>query len=127
MAPLTEHLQSCYTGVLEEASKHPFLAKAGQGTLTAYALCKWLVQDKYYQFGYLNFIGRMCSNLNLDSYAFPKKNEEFKAGIDILAEVLNHWAQREGELKRCEELWAEVLDLEMRFGRGLSEFSDSSS
>ena len=73
---LTDHLLSLYQSHLQSATTHPFLTQAGAGTLSQSTLCKWLVQDKYYQFAYVNFIGGLISKLNLASYAFPAKGEE---------------------------------------------------
>ena len=78
MAPtsLTERLLSLHSQNLPAATTHPFLTQAGTGTLSSTPLCEWLVQDKYYQFGYVNFIGRLISKLDLTSYAFPKHGDE---------------------------------------------------
>lgn len=42
-------------------------------------------------------------------------SDEFKAGVDALADVLNQWAKRDKDQKRYEELWAEVVELEADF------------
>ena len=52
------------------ATRSPFLTKAGSGTLAADSVCEWLVQDKYYQLGYVNFIGGLLSKLDLFSSPF---------------------------------------------------------
>ena len=70
-ASLTDHLLSVHTSQLRDATTHPFLTQAGLGTLPSRPLCQWLVQDKYYQFGYVNFMGRLIAKLDLTSYAFP--------------------------------------------------------
>lgn len=73
---LTEHLLSLHKSQLHAATTHPFLVHAGAGTLTSSTLCQWLVQDKYYQFAYVNFIGRLIAKVDLTSYAFPTSEED---------------------------------------------------
>ena len=75
--PLTEHLISLYPSILSRATTHPFLAAAGSGDLTSDTpLCKWLVQDKYYQCAYVNFAGRMIAKLNLAAHPINKHSKE---------------------------------------------------
>lgn len=73
--PLTHWLQTQYQECRRTAIYHPFLEAAGAGTLPERELCAWLVQDKYYQFAYVNFIGRLIAKLDLSGHAFPKNNE----------------------------------------------------
>lgn len=72
---LTSYLTTLQGKTLYQATAHPFLSQAGAGTLAPGSLCKWLVQDKYYQFAYVNFIGRLISKLDLTTYAFPDKDQ----------------------------------------------------
>ena len=62
---LTQHLLSQHPSRLRSATNHPFLSRAGAGTLSPSPLCKWLVQDKHYQFAYVQFIGRLISKIDL--------------------------------------------------------------
>lgn len=72
---LTSWLRTQHGDALDTATHHPFLQAAGAGTLPERELCTWLVQDKYYQFAYVNFIGRLIAKVDLTSYAFPNKEE----------------------------------------------------
>ena len=72
---LTNRLLSIHTSHLRDATTHPFLTQAGLGTLASAPLCQWLVQDMFYQFGYVNFIGRLIAKLDLTSYAFPAASD----------------------------------------------------
>ncbi|MCJ1238626.1 hypothetical protein MMC14_006616 [Varicellaria rhodocarpa] len=69
----TSSLLSIHKDLHASATQHPFLVEAGKGSLPASALCKWLVQDKYYQLAYVNFIGSLLAKLDLsfmrDSFA----------------------------------------------------------
>jgi thiaminase len=73
---LTAHLYSTNDSSMREATQHPFLVKAGNGTLSASTLSKWLVQDKYYQLAYVNFIGGLIAKLPLASCVFPNSGQD---------------------------------------------------
>ena len=75
---ITATLTSMYKREYPDATKHPFLAKAGNGTIPEPAVCKWLVQDKYYQLAYANFIGGLVAKLDLFPWAFPSQSAEHK-------------------------------------------------
>ena len=62
---MTAHLLSLYPSQLQAATQHPFLAQAGDGTLPSPLLCKWLVQDKYYQNSYIRFVARLLAKLDM--------------------------------------------------------------
>ena len=81
---LTSHLLTLHPTLLKAATQSPFLVRAGAGTLPASKLCKWLVQDKYYQFAYVNFIGRLISKINLAPYAFPLTPKDETSGPENL-------------------------------------------
>ena len=66
---LTAHLLSTQRAAYTSATRHPFLTKSGAGMLADSVVCKWLVQDKYYQFGYVSFIGSLLSKLDLSHLA----------------------------------------------------------
>ena len=90
MVPLTEHLLTLHASHLHAATTHPFLTQAGAGTLSSTALCQWLVQDKYYQLAYVNFIGRLIAKLDLSSYAFPEDDNNLQwETLEALVTALN--------------------------------------
>ena len=68
---LTTYLLSTHRAAYTKATKHPFLTRSGVGTLADSAVCEWLVQDKYYQLGYVNFIGSLLSKLDLSALVLP--------------------------------------------------------
>lgn len=72
---LTDVLLDSFPKELSAATTHQFLTAAGTGDLAPEKLTQWLVQDKYYQFAYVNFIGRMISKLDLTDYAFPSGDD----------------------------------------------------
>jgi hypothetical protein len=67
---LTAELYALDESAVKSATEHPFLDKAGNGTLPASTLCTWLVQDKYYQLAYVNFIGGLLAKIPTSSCAF---------------------------------------------------------
>lgn len=73
---LTAQLYSLEDSAVKAATKHPFLEQAGKGALPASTLCTWLVQDKFYQLAYVNFIGGLLAKLPLEPCAFPHSDEE---------------------------------------------------
>ena len=64
---LTSHLLTVHQDAQSAATQHAFLVEAGKGTLPSSTLCEWLVQDKYYQLGYVNFIGSLLAKIDLSS------------------------------------------------------------
>ncbi|MCJ1332175.1 hypothetical protein MMC10_008867 [Thelotrema lepadinum] len=82
--PLTSRLLSLHPTPFKAATQSPFLFHAGTGTLPAPRLCKWLIQDKYYQFAYVNFIGRLIAKINLITGTFSTKPERGKEGKESL-------------------------------------------
>jgi thiaminase len=95
---LTARLYASNSSALHSATYHPFLARAGDGTLPAPILCSWLVQDKYYQLAYVNFIGSLLAKLPMSSSAFtspsgPKQTEEENLPwktLDVLIHALTN-------------------------------------
>ena len=75
----TATLLSTHEDRYSSATQHAFLAKAGDGTLPDSAVCKWLVQDKYYQLAYVNFIGALLAKLDLFPIVFPSQSAERQA------------------------------------------------
>jgi thiaminase len=73
---LTAQLYSPVDSAVKAATQHHFLEQAGKGVLPASTLCAWLVQDKYYQLAYVNFIGCLLAKLPLESCAFLHSDEE---------------------------------------------------
>jgi thiaminase len=73
---LTAQLYSADASAIRDATQHPFLKQAGKSTLPASTLCTWLVQDKYYQLAYVNFIGALVARLPLASCAFPNSDQD---------------------------------------------------
>ena len=68
---LTAHLLSIQSTAHDSATHHPFLLRSGIGTIADSAVCQWLVQDKYYQLGYVSFIGALLSKLDLSDLISP--------------------------------------------------------
>ncbi len=89
---LTAQLYSTNDIALRDATRHPFLEQAGKGTLTAPTLCTWLIQDKYYQLAYVNFIGGLLAKLPLALFPFPHTDEENLAWttLDVLMSALTN-------------------------------------
>jgi thiaminase len=87
---LTTQLYTSSESVVKAATKHPFLEQAGKGVLPASTLCEWLVQDKYYQLAYMNFIGSLLAKLPLKSCAFLNSKHEslLWTTLDMLTSAL---------------------------------------
>jgi thiaminase len=89
---LTAQLYSADDRAIRDATQHAFLEHAGKGTLPASTLCTWLVQDKYYQLAYVNFIGGLLAKLPLASCAFPHSDADnltWKT-LDVLISALTN-------------------------------------
>ncbi|KAL8823381.1 MAG: hypothetical protein Q9191_005909 [Dirinaria sp. TL-2023a] len=82
---LTTILLFTHEDQYSSATEHAFLAKAGDGTLPDPAVCKWLVQDKYYQLAYVNFIGALLAKLDLLPSVFPSHSAERQVGGENLS------------------------------------------
>ncbi|KAK1141662.1 hypothetical protein N8T08_008926, partial [Aspergillus melleus] len=65
---LTTHLPTLTPHSLHRATTHPFLQRAGQGTLAKPVLEQWLSQDRLYAQSYIRFIGLLLSKIR-----FPAK------------------------------------------------------
>lgn len=92
---LTAQLYSADDSAMRDATQHPFLEHAGKGTLPASTLCTWLVQDKYYQLAYVNFIGGLLVKLPLASCAFAHSDQDnltWKT-LDVLISALTNIRQ----------------------------------
>lgn len=64
MLALTEHLLSLDPISYKAATQHPFLTKAGDGTLSLDKLILWLSQDRIYAaHAYPRFIGALISRI----------------------------------------------------------------
>ena len=87
---LTDDLLSVHQDKYSSATEHAFLAKAGNGTLPDSAVCKWLVQDKYYQLGYVNFIGGLLAKLDLSSCVLPSHSVERQIDGETLSRTTFH-------------------------------------
>ena len=85
---LSSHLLSIHQEAHASATQHPFLVEAGKGTLSASTLCEWLVQDKYYQLAYVNFIGSLLAKLDLSSCVIPSQSTKDN-GKDLLWTTFN--------------------------------------
>ena len=73
---VTANLISTQEDRYSSATEHAFLARAGNGTIPNSAVCEWLVQDKYYQLAYVNFIGSLLAKLDLFPCVFPSQSAE---------------------------------------------------
>jgi thiaminase len=92
---LTAKLHSLNHLAVLNATQNPFLEQAGKGTLPSSALCTWLVQDKYYQLAYVNFIGGLIAKLPLASCAFPRPDDDNLpwTTLDLLMSALTNTRQ----------------------------------
>lgn len=64
------HSISTSTSSFTRATQHPFLTAAGDGSLSASTLTRWLVQDIHYTRAYIRFIGGLLSQLYLPTSLF---------------------------------------------------------
>ncbi|KAI9045474.1 putative transcription regulator PAB1642 [Aspergillus affinis] len=64
---LTTHLPTLTPQSLHRATQHPFLQRAGQGTLPKPVLEQWLSQDRLYAQSYIRFIGLLLSKIRFPS------------------------------------------------------------
>ena len=87
MPSLTSHLLHLDEHALKEATNHPFLEAAAQGTLPVDRLKHWLGQDRLYQFAYVNFIGVMLSMIAIPNGPDREGTLEWRAA-DLLIDCL---------------------------------------
>jgi hypothetical protein len=98
---LTTQLYFLDDSAVSSATRHPFLAQAGKGTLLTSCLCTWLVQDKYYQLAYVNFIGGLIAKVPLSSSSFTSPGGESQSDeenlpwttLDVLISALTNIRQ----------------------------------
>ncbi|KAL1384300.1 hypothetical protein HDK64DRAFT_30904 [Phyllosticta capitalensis] len=86
---LVAHLLNKYQASFTAATQQPFLSHAGCGTLSAPALCQWLVQDAHYARGYIRFIGNMLAKIRLPVVANSQFNQTYRV-MDLLISALNN-------------------------------------
>ncbi|PLB52808.1 heme oxygenase-like protein [Aspergillus steynii IBT 23096] len=67
MTQLTQHLPTTTPQSLRRATTHPFLQRAGEGTLPKPLLAQWLSQDRLYAQSYIRFIGLLLSKIRIPS------------------------------------------------------------
>ncbi|KAL8950596.1 MAG: hypothetical protein Q9222_003376 [Ikaeria aurantiellina] len=86
---LTGHLLSIHPNDYSLDTSPSFLAKAGNGTLRDSDLCKWLVQDKYFRFGCVRFIGRLLGRLHVPVYEKQDDTEYLRRlTLNLLVDTL---------------------------------------
>lgn len=113
---LNPTLHPSTTHLLTQATTHNFLAQAGQGTLPAKTLTKWLAQDVLYTRAYVRFLGGMLKRLRLPSDIYistvsSQTTLEYRV-FDLLVGALTN-IQR--EMKFFEHTCGEyALDLDTR-------------
>lgn len=99
MPSLTSHLLHLDDKALKEATNHPFLEAAASSTLPLEQLQSWLGQDRLYQMAYINFIGEMLSNINVQSGLDRESSLEWRTA-DLLIDSLTNIRQ---EIKLFED------------------------
>lgn len=90
MTRLTQHLPTTTPQSLQRATTHPFLQRAGKGTLPKPLLAQWLSQDRLYAQSYIRFMGLLLSKIRIPASATvtqPASLEARTAGILIDALV----------------------------------------
>ncbi|KAJ5390303.1 uncharacterized protein N7496_001371 [Penicillium cataractarum] len=91
-APLTAWLLSATPQALRRATTHPFLAAAGNGTLSKETLSQWLSQDRLYAQSYIRFIGMLLTKIrlpaNAPSHDTPQNPIIEQAVVDVLIDAL---------------------------------------
>lgn len=85
--PLTSWLLSATPESLKKATKHPFLASAGKGTLPKHILSQWLSQDRLYAQSYIRFIGLLLTKIRQPPTRERGSSSE-QAATDILIDAL---------------------------------------
>ena len=115
---LTAHLLSTHGPAYASATRHPFLTNAGNGTLAGSTVCEWLVQDKYYQLGYVNFIGSLLSKLDLSNLVTPPSHQRrLRNTMDVLIDALSairqeiHFYDRTVEKYKLNLEYAEMIEV----------------
>ncbi|PPR06783.1 hypothetical protein CVT24_011283 [Panaeolus cyanescens] len=111
---LTDHLISLRTTPsYEEATRHPFLLEAGEGSLPSARLALWLSQDRIYAaHAYPRFIGSLISLIPFhqrDSITGPEEAANQKI-LKILVGCLDNIVREVGFFKDTAERWD--LDME---------------
>lgn len=86
--PLTSWLLTATPKALKRATRHPFLAAAGQGTLPKNTLCQWLSQDRLYAQSYVRFIGLLLAKIRLPSHPPERGTLSEQAVVDVLVDAL---------------------------------------
>ncbi|KZV68125.1 heme oxygenase-like protein [Peniophora sp. CONT] len=97
---LTGHLPTIKTACpYDNATKHPFLTAAGEGTLPLPRLALWLAQDRLYAaHGYPRFIGRLIAAIPYSSeHATISKEEKQNARtLEVLVYCLQNVVREVG-------------------------------
>ncbi|KAL4978186.1 transcription regulator PAB1642 [Aspergillus desertorum] len=88
---LTAHLLSTTPTAVNRATTHPFLRRAGSGTLAKRTLAAWLSQDRLYAQTYVRFIGLLLSKVSLPNTPSNPNNPNISERIlGILIDALNN-------------------------------------
>ncbi|KAF1955009.1 heme oxygenase-like protein [Byssothecium circinans] len=86
---LTAHLLTITSASFTQATQQPFLSHAGCGSLAPGPLSQWLVQDGYYQRGYIRFIGQLLSKIRLPQTQNSQFHPMYRT-MDLLISALNN-------------------------------------
>lgn len=114
MPSLTDHLVNLSTvPTYAEATKHPFLVAAGDGTLPASRLALWLSQDRIYAgHAYPAFIGSLIASIPRDSSHGVSSPEEQKCQhiLSVLLFALQSVVREVDFFKDTAAQWGLQLD-----------------
>lgn len=83
---------------MSEATQRPFLAKAGNGTLSLEAVEQFLTQENHISRAFPCFLGQLIGKIRLPEVENPQEDAEWRA-FDLLVSALNN-AKRELEFLR---------------------------
>ena len=87
--PLTAHLLNLSPAGHKTATTHPFLLRAGRGTLDPTTLSSWLRQDRLYALSYVSFIGSLLSKINIPTHATRASTIEWKITDCLIDALIN--------------------------------------
>lgn len=115
MPGLTQHLASLATvPTYAEATNHPFLAAAANGTLPADRLALWLSQDRIYaSHAYPAFIGSLIASIPRDSShgIYSREERTNQHILSVMVYCLENVVREVNFFKETAEQWNLPLDV----------------
>ncbi|EKM77401.1 hypothetical protein AGABI1DRAFT_130483 [Agaricus bisporus var. burnettii JB137-S8] len=115
MPGLTQHLASLTTvPTYAEATNHPFLAAAANGTLPADRLALWLSQDRIYaSHAYPAFIGSLIASIPRDSShgIYSREERTNQHILSVMVYCLENVVREVNFFKETAEQWNLPLDV----------------